>query len=404
MKEVASGVRQLKSREEAMAEPVIRKVELHEYAFTLKDMGTDYNGFNVVYSPGSTLSRKGYVLRILTDDGLVGEYAGGSATEYSTLPTIARYLVGRNALERERFYSDIRRALRQVARIGFAPVDVALWDLAGKYHETPVYRLLGGYKESVPCYASTYHGDEVAGLSSPEGYAEFALQCRELGYPAFKIHGWGTGPLAREIDTVRAVREAVGSGMDLMLDPACEYVTFGDALKVGRACDDARFYWYEDPYRDGGISQFAHRKLRQLIRTPLLMTEHVRSLEPHIDFAIAEATDFVRGDVGYDGITGVMKLAHACEALGIDIEFHGPGPAQRQCMAAIRNTNYYEMGLLHPLAPPSHASDLYLDGYRDSLDAIDRRGHVPVPQGPGLGVAINWEWVEKNRTGSVEYP
>ncbi len=86
---------------------------------------------------------------------------------------------------------------------------------------------------------------------------------------------------------------------------------------------------------------------------PLLMTEHVRSLEPHVDFALAEATDFLRGDVGYDGITGVMKLAHAAESLGLDIEFHGPGPAQRQCMAAVRNTNYYEMGLVHPHAPQS---------------------------------------------------
>ena len=56
--------------------------------------------------------------------------------------------------------------------------------------------------------------------------------------------------------------------MDLMLDPACEYTTFGEAVKVGWACDEERFFWYEDPYRDGGISQFAHRKLRQLIRTP----------------------------------------------------------------------------------------------------------------------------------------
>ena len=75
--------------------------------------------------------------------------------------------------------------------------------------------------------------------------------------------------------------------MDLMLDPACELMTFGDAVKVGWACDENRFFWYEDPYRDGGISQFAHRKLRQLINTPILQTEHVRSLEPHIDFAIA---------------------------------------------------------------------------------------------------------------------
>jgi L-alanine-DL-glutamate epimerase-like enolase superfamily enzyme len=224
-----------------------------------------------------------------------------------------------------------------------------------------------------------------------------------MGYPAFKIHGWGRAPIAQEIATVQAVRRQVGAGMDLMLDPACEYITFGDALKVGWACDEAKFFWYEDPYRDGGISQFAHRKLRQLIKTPLLMTEHVRSLEPHIDFALAEATDFLRGDVGYDGITGVMKLAHASEALGLDIEFHGPGPAQRQCMAAVRNTNYYEMGLVHPSAPASHDINLYKDGYRDTLDAIDGEGCVPVPQGPGLGVEIDWDWVAKNRTGLVEY-
>ena len=387
-----------------MADPKITKIEVHAYEYTLRDLGTDYNGFNLVYAPGATVTGGGRIIRILTDLGVVGEYAGGGAAEYATLPRFAHYLIGKSALERERIYTDVRRSLRQVARIGVAPVDNALWDLAGKLYETPVYKLLGGYKESVPCYASTYHGDHVNdGLSSPEAYADFAVECLEMGYPAFKIHGWGRAPIAQETATVRTVREAVGDDMDLMLDPACEYVTFGDALKVGWACDEARFFWYEDPYRDGGISQFAHRKLRQLIKTPLLLTEHVRSLEPHIDFALADATDFVRGDVGYDGITGVMKTAHACEALGIDIELHGPGPAQRQCMAAIRNTNYYEMGLVHPRTGASHSVGLYGGEYRDAIDAIDRNGHVPVPQGPGLGVAIDWDWVAAHRTGVVVY-
>jgi L-alanine-DL-glutamate epimerase-like enolase superfamily enzyme len=294
--------------------------------------------------------------------------------------------------------------MRQSARMGLAPVDIALWDLAGKYFNAPVHRLLGGYKDSVPCYASTYHGDhEPDGLSGPGAYADFAEQCLAMGYPAFKIHGWGRAPIKQEIANVLEVAKRVGGQMDLMLDPACEYTTFGDALKVGWACDEGRYFWYEDPYRDGGTSQFAHRKLRQLIKTPLLQTEHVRSLEPHIDFAVNEATDFVRGDVGYDGITGVMKVAHACEALGLDIEFHGPGPAQRQCMAAVRNTNYYEMGLVHPRAGVSNDVHLYKDGYRDTLDAIDGRGHVPIPQKPGLGAEIDWDWVAKNRTGMAEY-
>ena len=386
-----------------MADPIITKIETHTYEYETENLGKDYNGFNTVYEPGNRMKSQGNVLRIETDQGIVGEYAGGGAAEFSTIPTFAHFLIGRSALQRELIYTEVRRALRQVARIGYAPIDIALWDIAGKLYDQPIYKLLGGYKDSIPCYASTYHGDhQPDGLSSPEAFADFAEQCLELGYPAFKIHGWGRAPVSQEVANVHAVGKRVGDKMDLMLDPACELMTFGDAVKVGWACDENRFFWYEDPYRDGGISQFAHRKLRQLINTPILQTEHVRSLEPHIDFALADATDYVRGDVGYDGITGVTKLAHACEALGIDLEFHGPGPAQRQCMAAIRNTNYYEMGLLHPKAPGSHEPNLYID-YHDDLEAIDSNGHVSIPQGPGLGVDINWDWVERNRVSVVEY-
>ncbi|MDA1191109.1 MAG: mandelate racemase [Candidatus Poribacteria bacterium] len=388
-----------------MAEPRITKITLHEYQSSpLKNLGPDEEGFNLVYTPGNSIPRKGLILRIETDAGVVGEYAGGGAIEYAALGRFAPYLIGKNALERERINSDIKRAQRQAARIGIAPIDIALWDLAGKYFGAPIHKLLGGHKDRLPCYASTYHGDEQPdGLSTGEAYADFAQHCLEMGYPAFKIHGWPhNSPIRREIETVRAVGERVGDKMDLMLDPACEYETFAAAVKVGRACDEQDFMWYEDPFRDGGISQFAHRKLRQLIRTPLLQTEHVRSLEPHMDFLLADATDYMRGDVGYDGITGVMKLAHACEAVGVDIEFHGPGPAQRQCMAAIRNTNYYELGLVHPKAPSSSDSPLYKE-YDDTLEAVDSEGCVPVPQGDGLGVEIDWDWVKKNETGVTVY-
>ncbi|MCY4374036.1 MAG: hypothetical protein OXC31_09680, partial [Spirochaetaceae bacterium] len=141
------------------------------------------------------------------------------------------------ARTREFIYDEIKRAQRQSARIGVAPVDIALWDLAGRLLDQPIYRLLGGWKRSVPCYASTYHGDENGGPDSPPACADFAVQCRDMGYPAFKIHGWGQGPVSREVDNVLAVRRAVGDRMDLMLDPACELRTFADAVKVGHACD-----------------------------------------------------------------------------------------------------------------------------------------------------------------------
>jgi L-alanine-DL-glutamate epimerase-like enolase superfamily enzyme len=61
------------------------------------------------------------------------------------------------------------------------------------------------------------------------------------------------------------------------------------------------------------------------------------------------------------------------------------------------------MGLVHPKADASSALHLYTDGYRDTLDAIDARGHVPIPQKPGLGAEINWDWVNRNLIGTAVY-
>lgn len=195
--------------------------------------------------------------------------------------------------------------------------------------------------------------------------------------------------------------ERVGEEMNLMLDPACQYETFSDALTVGKACEQEDFYWYEDPYRDAGISQHGHRKLRQLLDVPLLQTEHVRGLESHTDFIASEATDFVRADPEYDaGITGAMKIAHVAEGFGLDVELHAPGPAQHQCMAAIRNTNYYEMALVHPEVE-NPVPPVYTDNYADKLDTIDENGTVPVPDGPGLGVEYDWDYIKDHQTGST---
>ena len=138
------------------------------------------------------------------------------------------------------------------------------------------------------------------------------------------------------------MRKVVGDDMALMLDPACELRTFADALYVGRACDEANYFWLEDPYRDSGVSAFGHRKLREMLKTPILQTEHIRGVEPKADFLIAGGTDFLRSDPEYDlGITGCMKIHHLAESLGVDGEVHACGPAHRHLIAISRNSNYY---------------------------------------------------------------
>jgi L-alanine-DL-glutamate epimerase-like enolase superfamily enzyme len=384
--------------------PVVTKVDVTEFPFTLSDMGVDRTINIPVYQRGSKLTSTARVVRVFTDQGVTGEYLGGSATEYSALPMFIGAVLGRSALARETIYNDAKQALRQHARMGMSQVDMALWDLAGKWFDVPVYQLLGEHRRAFPAYASTYCGDrEPDGLSSPEAYADFAEACLAMGYRAFKIHPWQDAPIDEHVRLVEEVGKRVAGKMDLMLDPFCAIRTFGDALKLGRACDAYGYYWYEDPFKDGGVSAFAHRKLRELIKTPILQLEHVRGLEAHMDFVLADGTDFVRIDQDYDGgITGVMKIAHAAEGLGLDVEPHAPGPARRQCMAAMRNSNYYELGLVHPRVRPFHAP-VYTSGYSDEIDAIDSAGNVSVPDLPGLGVTLDWKYIEAHKTDRAVY-
>jgi len=380
--------------------PRITRIEATTYDYALPEIGRDYNQFNLVYEPGGSLRLRSHVLSIHTDQGIAGEYPWVGGPTLAQVQIAAPYLIGKDALERERIYNDVKRGLRHYDMTGLGVIDICLWDIAGKVFNAPIYRLLGGTRKPLPCYASTLHGDENGGLTTPEQFADFAEQCREMGYPAFKIHGWGVAGSSpqREIDNVLLMGRRLGGKMALMIDPACELENFAQALAVGRACDEAGFFWLEDPFRDGGVSQFAHRKLRQLIKTPLLQTEHVRMLEMHVDFIVGEGTDYVRAGAHEDGgITGAMKIAHAAEGFGLDVELHGPGPVHRHVMSSIRNTNYYELGLVHPKVKSTRAP-VYA-GYSDDLDAIDSNGCVLAPEGPGVGVPLDWDWIRAHAVG-----
>lgn len=383
--------------------PQITAVELIELEVPTTDVGRGHEG-SPVYARGSSRALRRWIVAVETSDGVRGEYmpmSSGPLVSIGQTRELARHLIGRHPLHREAFYDYGKRLHRKTDHIGFGALDICLWDIAGKMAGVPIVDLLGRYRSSLPAYASTMHGDEEPdGLSSPGAYAEFAQRCGELGFRGFKFHPINRQPES-QVAIVRALARAVGDTMDLMIDCSSELETFAHALAVGRACDEGGFFWFEDPMAECGTSAHAHRQLRSRLNTPLLIGEHLRGLPPKADLLVAGGTDFLRADPDLDlGITGAIKIARMAESFGVDVELHAAGPAQRHCMAAISNSNYYELGLVHPvLGNTSRPDVLYADGYSDALESIDARGHVAVPEGPGLGVTYNWDFIERHLTG-----
>ncbi len=388
----------------------INRVEIHEFSFDIENLGLEQatTGVgNMAYVAGDKLKALRYAVNIITDDGLQGEYVthwGGTLSSMAQSRMLAPLLIGRDPEEREIIYDDLKRDIRAYDHMGHGPLDIALWDLVGKMYNTSVKNLLGGFRKRLPVYASTYHGQlGDGGLDSIEAFADYAEQCKEMGFSGFKIHGWNDGNAKKEAENVLSVRSRVGDEMKLMIDPACELRTWNDALYVGRACDEANYFWYEDPYRDAAVSAFGHKRLREKLRTPLLISEHVRGLEQKASFLVHGGCDMIHADPEYDmGITGVMKIAHFCEALGLDVQLHACGPAQRVAMSAIRNTHLYEMALIGPKMPNT-VPPVYKCGYSDQPEDLGDDGCVPVPDGPGMGVVYDWDFIERNRTEHYAY-
>lgn len=384
----------------------IARVELHEFSYSVEGLGIDASGNRCVMKGAhSTLSA--FAVVIETSDGARGEYcsvhSGKNGAMVGQVKAIAPLILGEDAEEREAIYNKLKRAHRHYMAIGHSALDIALWDLAGKAVGRPIWRLLGGYRQRLPTYASTLNGGRHGILDSIEAYADFAEQCYDLGYKGYKVHGWGEGDPKEEAANLLHCAKRVGDRMALMYDAASELQTFADAIYVGHACDDGGYLWYEDPFMDAGWSPYAARQLKASVRTPLMLTEQVRGLETKAAWIGERATDYLRADPDYDmGITGTMKMAHLAEAFGLDCEIHAAGPAQRHCMAAMRNSNWYELSLVAPgVANP--VPPVFGSGYSDALEGIGKDGCMPVPDGPGLGVDYDWEYIAGNRTALHQF-
>ena len=352
--------------------------------------------------PGPAHDAVQHVLKVVTDEGAEGYCFGASPDVIQQV--VKPILVGQDPFQREWLWQRLREAQRlNLGRLSdrvLSVVDMALWDLAGRALGQPVYKLLGGYRDRVPAYASTMCGDDMpGGLNSPQAYADFALQCKAKGYPAFKIHTImppvpGTPNPKLDIACCRAVREAVGPDMVLMLD-SFHYYSREEAHFIGRALEKLDYYWLEEPMDEHSMSSYVW--LSEQLAIPVVGPETAEGkMFTRAEWILHKASDISRagvGDVG--GITPLMKTVHLCESFGVRLEVHGGGAGNLQALCAMGIPGeYYERGLLHPFVDYEQPSP-WLKRLDDPLDG---EGCVHVSSLPGLGQDIDWDYVREHAT------
>jgi len=353
--------------------------------------------FRPSWTPGiPSRSCSATVFRLTTDDGLEG-YAGGLlvAGEAKGFVDLLRlYLTGREATGVE----SILRILRTSTRVlGYRAwhVEPALWDLVGKAAGMPVWQLLGGFRDRLPAYAST--GE----LRSPEQRVEDALAARERGFRAIKLR-CRFPTVAEDVAVVRAVREAVGDTMAIMVDANQGWrVDLRDtvrwdykrALSTARAYEEFDLAWLEEPLDQHDYDGYA--RLRPATTTPIAGGEMLSDIHGFRDHLVRGGLDVVQPDVIFSGgILTSRKVAVLAEAF--DVGFaphtwtHGLGlAANLQVMAAAPNSLWCEF----PYDPPGwvpEARDFMLTNPID----IDENGDLVLPDRPGLGVELDWERIK----------
>lgn len=322
--------------------------------------------------PGSEGPSVGGWLVISTDHGTRGfAYCPrGEVLNDMVDRRIRTELLGADPLHREHLW----QRMWELDRVEEFPiyiqgaVDVALWDIAGKIAGEPVYRLLGESRSVIDAYASTVTFGSVA------EYLDVADQCLALNYRAIKLHAWGD--VRRDIELAQALRNHVGSEVELMFDGSAGYDLL-DATRLGKALADLDFLWFEEPMREFNVTAYA--RLAERVTVPLLVAEtsdgaHMNSA----DFVAAGCAAGLR--VGANlraGITGSMKTAALAESFLLRAEVHGGGlPNVHLCMALSNCTYFESLVISNPVRLPS------------DLDSLAR---LRAPTGPGIGWEDGWD-------------
>lgn len=341
-------------------------------------------------------TRDVFLVKIYTDEGITGIGEGfclGSlrATAEAMNETITPLIMGKDPTRIEYLWNlmyqqTFRYGRRGIIMAVISAIDIALWDILGKYTNMPVYKLLGGAHESLIPYASAgYYMDG----KTPDDLAKEAMIYREMGFGIMKMKIGGAS-MAEDKERIHAVRSAVGYDFKLAVDANNAY-DFNDALRMARFCEKEDIFFFEEPMSSDFAEDSA--RLAAAVDVPIAGYETQLTRFGMKEFIIQNAVDIVQLDVIWTGgISDCVKLGNLAGTWNKPVIPHFSASmvslaANLHLGMALQNDKYIEYTLdVNPL--------------RDELSLYPikmKDGIVTVPDLPGIGVVLNEDTVSKYR-------
>lgn len=360
------------------------------------------------FSQGWVKQRSATLLEILTDEGITGwgeAFAQGLEPPEIAAAVIDKalkpLLIGADPLDIEVLWHRMYNMTRDYGRkgsvvSGISAVDIALWDIAGKFHELPVYKLLGGaFRTRVQPYATGFY--RIKGQGEAKRLGEEANRHFEAGFSMMKVKlGYGVDD---DIACMKEVGRAIqGKPITLMVDINHAYGR-AQALRLGRALEEYDLRWYEEPVVPEDIQGYV--EMRQKLSMPIAGGENEHTLYGFRELLGAGAVDVAQPDLGScGGISAGRHIIALAQSHGVQINPHVWGSAIAQAASlqfiAAVPVAHHSLFAQEPVLEYDRSSHPFRQ-HLITRPIQQVGGWVDIPSAPGLGVEVDRAVLEKFR-------
>jgi len=361
------------------------------------------------FSQGWVRQRSATLVEVRTDKGISGwgeAFAQGleppeiAATVIDT--ALRPLVVDADPLDTEVLWHRMYNATRDYGRKGsvvsaISAVDIALWDIAGKFHDVPIYKLLGGaFRTRVQPYATGFY--RIKGQGEATRLAEEAIRHFEAGFSLMKVKlGYG---VEDDVACMEAIGRAIqGKPITLMVDTNHAYGR-AEALKLGRALEEYDLRWYEEPVVPEDVQGYA--ELRSKLSMPIAGGENEHTLYGFRELLAAGAVDVAQPDVGScGGLSAARHIVALAQSHGVQVNPHVWGSAIAQAaslqLLAALPVAHHSLFAQQPVLEYDRSSHPFRQHLiRQPIEQRD--GWVEIPSAPGLGVEVDRAALDRYRT------